>query len=154
VAERPVRWDMPQTLTIATLLGVLGVIASFMLFWVAESYLHLGRAMVQTMIFLKLLVAGHLTIFLTRNKGAIWQRPWPSWPFFLVTISTKILGTFAAVYGWFVTPIGWRYALLVWAYALVWFMVNSGCKIMAYRLINRRGQPGRRVASSPLRSTA
>ncbi len=75
VAERPVRWDMSLTLTISGLLGVLGVIASFMLFWIAERYLHLGRAEVQSVIFLKLLVAGHLTIYLTRNKGPIWQRP-------------------------------------------------------------------------------
>jgi len=135
VAELPVRWDMPITMTMSVLLGVLGVIASFALFWIAEDYLHLGRPEVQSMIFLKLLVAGHLTIFLTRNKGAIWQRPWPSWPFFVVTFATKILGTFAAVYGWMITPIGWRYAGFVWAYSLVWFMFNSGCKVLGYRLL-------------------
>jgi H+-transporting ATPase len=141
VAERPVRWDMPVTLTLAVLLGVLGVIASFILFWIAERYLHLGRATVQTIIFLKLLVAGHLTIYLTRNKGAIWQRPLPSWKLFVATETTQVLGTLAAVYGWLITPIGWHYALLVWAYSMAWFMVNSGFKIMAYRLMNHRG-PG------------
>jgi H+-transporting ATPase len=139
VAERPVRWDMPLTLTISVLLGGLGVISSFILFWIAERYLGLGRAEVQSVIFLKLLVAGHLTIYLTRNKGAIWQRPWPSWKLFTATEATQILGTFAAVYGWFVTPIGWRYAGLVWAYALAWFLVNSGCKMIAYRFLDHHG---------------
>ena len=139
VAERPVRWDMPLTLTISALLGVLGVIASFMLFWIAEHYLRLDRAEVQSVIFLKLLVAGHLTIYLTRNKGAIWQRPWPSWKLFAATEATQFLGTLGAVYGWFITPIGWRYAALVWAYALVWFFVNSGFKMIAYRLLALRG---------------
>jgi len=138
VAERPVRWDMPVTLALSALLGVLGVAASFMLFWIAEHYLHLDRAEVQSMIFLKLLVAGHLTIYLTRNKGAIWQRPWPSWKLFAATETTQALGTLAAVYGWFITPIGWRYAGLVWGYALVWFLINSGFKVIAYRLIAYR----------------
>jgi H+-transporting ATPase len=135
VSERPVRWDMPMTLTISALLGVLGVIASFILFWIAERYLHLGRAEVQSMIFLKLLVAGHLTIYLTRNKGPIWQRPWPSWRLFTATETTQLIGTLAAVYGWFITPIGWRHAALVWAYALVWFLINSGFKMLTYRLL-------------------
>jgi H+-transporting ATPase len=139
VAERPVRWDMPLTLTISVLLGGLGVISSFILFWIAERYLRLGRAEIQSVIFLKLLVAGHLTIYLTRNKGAIWQRPWPSWKLFTATEATQLLGTLGAVYGWFITPIGWRYAGLVWAYALAWFLVNSGCKIIAYRFLNHRG---------------
>jgi len=138
VAPRPVRWDMTLTLTLASLLGVLGVIASFTLFWIAERYFHLGRAEIQTLIFLKLLVAGHMTIYLTRNKGAIWQRPWPSWKLVVATETTQVIGTLATVYGWFVTPIGWRYAGLVWAYALVWFFFNSACKIVAYRLIEHR----------------
>jgi H+-transporting ATPase len=139
VAQRPVRWDMPVTLTMAGLLGVLGVVASFLLFWIVERYLRLPSGQVQTIIFLKLLVAGHLTIYLTRNKGAIWQRPWPSWSFVLVTESTKVLGTLAAVYGWFVAPIGWGYAGLVWAYSFAWFFVNSAIKIMAYALLQHRG---------------
>ena len=141
VAERPVRWDMPLTLMLSILLGVLGVIASFVLFWVAQRYLHLGRAEIQSVIFLKLLVAGHLTIYLTRNKGAIWQRPWPSSKLLAATETTQLIGTLAAVYGWFITPIGWRYAGLVWAYALVWFLINSGFKIIAYELFQHRG-PG------------
>ena len=141
VAARPVRWDMPVTLTIAMLLGVLGVFASFGLFWIGERYLNLRRDVLQSLIFLKLLVAGHLTIYLTRNKGPIWQRPWPSWKLIGAAEATQVLGTLAAVYGWFITPIGWRYAGLVWAYALGWFFINSGFKILAYKLLQQRG-PG------------
>ena len=59
------------------------------------------------MIFLKLLVAGHLTIYITRNDGALWQRPFPAWRLIVVAEGTQILGTLAAVYGWIVEPIGW-----------------------------------------------
>jgi len=135
VAERPVRWDMHRVLTLSAMLGIAGVAASFVLFWFAERYLGLPRATIQTLIFLKLLVAGHLTIYLTRNEGWFWQRPWPSWRLIVATETTQVLGTLATVYGWFVEPIGWRYALLVWAYALGWLLINNLAKVWTYRLV-------------------
>ena len=135
VAERPVRWDMVRVLTMSGFLGLLGVVASFGMFWFAERYLQLPRPTVQTLIFLKLLVAGHLTIYLTRNAGWFWQRPWPDWRLFCACEVTQALGTLAAVYGWFVAPIGWSYALLVWGYALAWFVVNNVGKIWVYRAL-------------------
>ena len=135
VAPKPVRWDLLRVLTLSGFLGVLGVIASFGLFWFAERYMHIPRPTIQTLIFLKLLVAGHLTIYLTRNTGWFWERPWPNWRLFFACEATQAIGTLAAVYGWFVTPIGWKYALLVWAYALAWFVINNMGKVWAFRAI-------------------
>jgi H+-transporting ATPase len=135
VAPRPLSWNMRTVISIASLLGVLGVVESFLLFYIAEEYMHLPRDTIQTLIFLKLLVAGHLTIYLTRNTGLIWDRPWPSLKLFLTTETTQVFGTLAAVYGWFVEPIGWGYALMVWGYALAWFIVESPIKMLAYRLL-------------------
>ena len=78
-ALRPVRWDMTRVLAVASVLGIMGVFVSFGMFWIARDYLKLAPEVVQSVVFLKLLVAGHMTIYLTRNKGAIWERPWPSW---------------------------------------------------------------------------
>ena len=139
VAQRPVRWDMWRVLIMSTFLGLTGVIASFGLFLIAENYLALPRDVIQTLVFLKLLVAGHLTIYLTRNTGAFWDRPWPAMKLLVSAEATQILGTLAAVYGWFVTPIGWRYALAVWAYALVWFLINSALKSLVQRMIDSGG---------------
>ena len=140
VAGRPVRWDMHRVLTIATVLGLIGVVETFLLLLIAEDYLHLPREQIQTLIFLKLLVAGHLTIYLTRNDGWFWQRPLPALRLFGVTEMTQLFGTLAAVYGWFITPIGWKYALLVWAYALAWLLIDNAVKIWTYRLL-RQGAP-------------
>jgi H+-transporting ATPase len=137
-------------LGIASLLGALGVVASFGLFWIAETRLRLPADTIQTLIFLKLLVAGHLTIYLTRNRGAIWNRPWPSWKLFVTTEATQLAGTLAAVYGVFVTPIGWSKALLVWAYALAWFLINSAAKIAGFRVLARTQS----VPAAALPSTA
>ena len=140
VAENPVRWDMHRVLTISVVLGLIGVIETFTLFWIAEDYLHIPRDVIQTIIFLKLLVAGHLTIYLTRNTGAFWARPWPSWKLFVTTETTQILGTLAVVYGWFVTPIGWKYALAVWVYALAWFPIENLAKVYVYHLMRHRAR--------------
>ena len=67
-SPRPVRWNMRHVLVLAAVLGLLGVVSSFSLFWLAESVWHLPRTTIQTMIFL-LLVAGHLTLYLARNTG-------------------------------------------------------------------------------------
>jgi len=137
VAPRPVRWEMQRVLTLATVLGLLGVVSTFGLFWIAERVLDLPRPTVQTLIFLKLLVAGHLTVYLTRKKGWFWTRPWPNARLFWTTELTQALGTLGAVYGWFVEPIGWRYAALVWGYALAWFLFNGAVKTGVERLLDR-----------------
>jgi H+-transporting ATPase len=104
IAPRPVRWDMGQVLTIASVLGTFGVFSSFGVFWIAWDYLRLAPALVQSVVFLKLLVAGHMTIYLTRNRGPIWERPLPSWKLIVPCEGTQIGGTLAVVYGWFVAP--------------------------------------------------
>jgi H+-transporting ATPase len=134
-ANRPEAWNMPTVLGISTVLGIAGVVASFGLFYIAERMFHLSRDVIQTFMFVKLAVAGHLTIFLTRTRGPFWSiRPAPIllWS----AIATKVLATLAAVYGVFMTPISWRWALLIWGYALVWFFVNDLIKLAAYQVFD------------------
>ncbi len=135
-AEKPVRWNMSRVLTVATSLGVLGLIASFLLFWYADRVLHIDRSLIQTIIFLKLLVAGHLTLYVTRNQHWFWSKPWPSWKMFVVLEATQVVGTLFAVYGIFVTPIGWTYALWIWAYALAWLPISSAVAIIVRKLFD------------------
>lgn len=138
VAEKPVRWDMARVLTIALVLGVYGVLESFGMFWIVRDYLVLPAQTVQPLIFLKLLVSGHMTIYLTRNKGPIWERPWPNWKLVVPCEATQLIGTLAVVYGLFMEPTGWRLALLVWAYSLTTFLGASAVKLVAYRLMEHR----------------
>jgi len=55
--------------------------------------------MIQSMMFAKLVVAGHGTIYNTRIDDWFWKKPYPSWILFLATFSTRIAGTLIAVYG-------------------------------------------------------
>src|ERR1039457_6688638 len=70
--DQPEAWNMRMVLGISTVLGVIGVVSAFGLFYLGERVFHLDRAHIQTLMYLKLSVAGHLTIFLTRTRGPFW----------------------------------------------------------------------------------
>jgi H+-transporting ATPase len=133
--DEPEAWNMPVVLGIATVLGVIGVVSTFALFYLGERVFHLDRAHIQTLIYLKLSVAGHLTIFLTRTRGPFWSIR-PARILWGAVLGTQILATLIAVYGVFMTPLGWGWALFVWGYALAWFLVNDRVKLLAYRIFD------------------
>ncbi|MEJ2760341.1 MAG: plasma-membrane proton-efflux P-type ATPase [Gammaproteobacteria bacterium] len=137
VHEKPVRWRMQELLTVSSALGIAGVVASFVLYFLLREQ-GFSDDMIRTFLFLKLIVAGHSTLYVTRAESWFWRRPWPSPLLLGATFGTEILGTVIAVYGIFVTPIGWTYALLMWAYALVWFVFNDAVKMLVYRLLLQR----------------
>ena len=141
-APHPVRWDMRRVLTIAGVLGIAGVATSFLLYWFVRTQMQLPPEETQTLIFLKLLVAGHMTIFLTRNEGWLWERPWPSLPLFLALEGTQVAGTLVAIFGILVHPIHWQYALAVWGYALVALLVLSAIKVATFRLVGSEWSRG------------
>jgi len=143
VNPRPVRWNMQELLTVSTVLGVTGVIGSFLLFYILQEQ-GFSDNTIQSMMFLKLIVAGHSTLYVTRTDGWFWRRPWPAPLLLIATFGTEIVGTLIAVYGFLITPIGWKYALWMWAYALLWFVINNAAKVITYRLLRRQN-----VVASP-----
>jgi len=135
IQEKPVRWNMRDVLVIASLLGVTGVIASFFLFLIGLQVLNLDMATLQTLMFLKMTVGGHMTIYLARTGvHHFWERPLPAKILFFTAESTQFLGTLIAVYGIFMAPLGWGLAGFVWGYALLSFMVTDVLKIRFFRL--------------------
>jgi H+-transporting ATPase len=133
--DKPEAWNMRLVLGISTVLGVIGVVAAFGLFYLSERVFHLDRAHIQTLMYLKLSVAGHLTIFLTRTRGPFWSIR-PARILWMAVLGTQIVATLIAVYGMFMTPLGWGWAAFVWAYALVWFLLNDRVKLLAYRIFD------------------
>jgi H+-transporting ATPase len=134
-SDRPEKWNMRLVLGISTVLGVVGVVAAFGLFYLSERVFHLDRAHAQTLMYLKLSVAGHLTIFLTRTRGPFWSIR-PARILWIAVLGTQIVATLIAVYGVFMTPLGWRWAGFVWVYALAWFLLNDRVKLLAYRIFD------------------
>ena len=133
--DQPEAWNMRMVLGISTVLGIIGVVSAFGLFYLGERVFHLDRAHVQTLMYLKLSVAGHLTIFLTRTRRPFWSIR-PAKILWLAVLGTQIVATLIAVYGLFMTPLGWGWAGFVWGYALVWFLVNDRVKLLAYRIFD------------------
>ena len=138
--DKPEAWNMHMVLGVATALGVIGVVSAFLLFYLGERVFHLDRAHIQTLMYLKLSVAGHMTIFLTRTRGPFWSIR-PAQILLLAVLGTQLVATLTAVYGVFMTPIGWSWALFVWGYALVWFLVNDQVKLLAYRVFDPTSAP-------------
>jgi H+-transporting ATPase len=139
-APHPEAWNMRRVLGVSTVLGIAGVMASFLLFYLADRVFAMDRASLQTLMYLKLSVAGHLTVFVTRTRGPFWSiRPAPV--LLMAVIGTQLAATLIAVYGLLMTPIGWVPALLVWGYALAWFFVNDAVKLVAYRIFDPEARP-------------
>jgi H+-transporting ATPase len=143
-APRPQRWDMRLVLGVATVLGTLGVIETFVLFFLAERVLELPvtgpvekAAFIQTLIYLKLSVSGHFTVMVARTRGPFWSSR-PAWVLLLAVIGTQLVATGISVYGLAdIAPIGWRFAGLVWAYCTAVFFVEDAAKLLAVRIFSR-----------------
>ncbi len=138
--DKPEAWNMRLVLGISTVLGVIGVVSAFGLFYLGERVFHLDRAHIQTLMYLKLSVAGHLTIFLTRTRGPFWSIR-PARILWVAVVGTQTVATLIAVYGLFMTPLGWGWAAFVWGYAVAWFLVNDRVKLLAYRIFDPTQAP-------------
>jgi H+-transporting ATPase len=134
-SDEPEAWNMPVVLGIASVLGVAGVMASFGLFYLGERVFLLDREFIQSLMYLKLSVAGHLTIFITRTRGPFWSIR-PARVLLAAVIGTQLIATVFAVYGILMTPIGWGWGLVVWGYAIAWFLLNDRIKLAAYRIFD------------------
>ena len=133
--NQPEGWNMRMVLGVATALGLIGVVSAFGLFYLGERVFHLDRPHIQTLMYLKLSVAGHLTIFLTRTRGPFWTIR-PANILWGAVLGTQMIATLIAVYGFLMTPLGWKWAGFVWGYAIVWFLVNDQVKWLAYRIFD------------------
>lgn len=120
--NQPEAWNMRVVLGIATVLGVIGPIAASGLLYVGIHVFNLGNPQLQTMMYLMLSVAGHLTIFLTRTRGPFWSIR-PARILWIAVLGTQIIATLVAVNGLFMQPLGWGLAGFVWAYAIIWALI-------------------------------
>jgi len=136
--NQPEAWDMRVVLGIATVLGFVGPIAAFGLFFLADRVLHIPRPQIQTMMYLMMSVAGHLTIFQTRTRGPWWSIR-PARILLAAVVGTQIVATLICVFGFLVTPLWWGWAAMVWFYALAWFLVTDPVKLLAYRVLDVPG---------------
>jgi H+-transporting ATPase len=130
---QPVRWHMRQVLTIASVLGSVGVIETFLLLAIVRSWFGIGGGALQSIIFLKLAVAGHLTLFVARSRRPFFSKPYPSPILLGAILATQTLAVLIVGFGFFVTAIPWTYIGLIWLYCLVWIFIEDFAKLRVYR---------------------
>jgi H+-transporting ATPase len=135
----PEVWNMRLVLGVATVLGLVGPIAAFGLFFLGDRVFHLDRPHLQTMMYLMLSVAGHLTIFQTRTRGPWWSIR-PARILWTAVLGTQIIATTIAIFGFGLLPaLPWYWAGFVWAYAIVWFLATDPVKLLAYYILDDLG---------------
>lgn len=161
VEQKPVRWDMKNVFVLSTWLGIAGVLSSFALFYIVMIYLkaHPENSIflpeipiwvdindeksflgfVQTLFFVKLIIAGHYTIFNTRIADWFFKKPYPSWQLFIASLLTALIGTAIGLYSFDLMPrINWQWALFLWGYVSVWFVFNDIIKIVVIKYYEKR----------------
>ena len=137
VSALPERWDMHEVLTISSLLGLVGVVESFSLLLVADLVIGLDHELLRTLMYLKLSVAGSLTLYIARTRGPFWSVR-PAGILFAAVSFAELLATMIAHFGLLMHPLPWRYVALAWGWALVWFLALDAAKVATYRTIDRR----------------
>jgi len=136
----PVRWDMHGVLRMSTVLGLIGVVETFGILMIAKLWLGLDVAQIQTFIFLKLAVAGHLTLFVVRTRKPFFKKPFPSRSLLWSAVVTKLLATLLVVYPFgLLTPISWKNVGLIWAYCMVWMFIEDRAKLQVLKHHHLRG---------------
>jgi H+-transporting ATPase len=134
VDPNPVKWNMHRVLTISTVLGLTGVAGSFLMLIIAKNWLKLDIGQIQTFIFLKMAVAGHLTLFVTRTSNMFLKKPYPSPILLWSAIITKLMATLFVVYPFgLITPIHWRAVGVIWTYCIVWLFMGDLAKLAVLR---------------------
>lgn len=134
-SNNPEKWSMRVIVGMATFLGVLGVVESFGLFYVGYQLLGLSPGVLQSFMYLKLSVAGHLTVFMARTKGHFWSVR-PAKQLLAAVVLTQLTATLITVYGILLPAMGWALAGLIWAEAFTVFLVIDAVKVRFYKVLD------------------
>jgi H+-transporting ATPase len=137
--EKPVRWNMGLINSMATVLGLAGILQSYLILYILFEIYKLPIDLIQSIVFLKLAVQGHGTLYNVRTVDRnLWDKPWPSPIFWAATFSTRVAGTIIGVYGFgLITPTGWGWALFIWGYSILCLLTNNYVKLAFWKLYQR-----------------
>jgi H+-transporting ATPase len=144
IEPRPVRWAMRRVLSVSTVLGLIGVIETFGLLVIARLLLNMTEGQVQSFIYLKLAVAGHLTLFVARTRRPFLTRPFPAPILLIAILATQVIAALIVGFGFLVEAIPWSYVGMVWGYCLIWVFIEDFAKLHVYHHLALTGRRHRR----------
>ncbi|GBD92734.1 calcium-transporting ATPase 1 [bacterium BMS3Abin05] len=137
---QPVRWDMHRVLTVATILGLVGVVETFTLLAIAKLWLGLDLGQIQSFMYLKLAVAGHMTLFVVRTKRPFLKKPYPAKILLIAIFATQVLAALIVGIGILVPRIDPIYIALIWGYCIAWAFIEDWVKMDVYRHLGMTGK--------------
>jgi len=145
-SSRPERWDLSEVIIIAAVLGIVGMLSTFALVLISQDAVGLDEATLRTLVYLKLSVSGHLTVFLARTRGPFWSTR-PAGILVLAVVGTQVLATIIALTGFLMAPIGWGLVALAWGWAVLEFLLLDPIKLLTYGALRRQGRAAPRPAA-------
>ena len=134
--DRPAHWNFRNIIKISTFLGILGVISSFFAFYLCMDVFRLPLGVIQTIIFLKIAIAGHLMFFTARTKGPFWTIK-PGKILLWSVILSEVIIILISLFGILVTPISWIYVIFILLYAFVSFIITDALKVVFYKYFDK-----------------
>lgn len=149
IAKRPQQWNLPQILTLAGVLGVINVAATFLLYYLGRDQFNAFEETIklhpdattplQTLIFMNIALLGMMTLYSVRVKGPFWSMP-PAKPLAISTAISVLISTCLSIFGFFglIQPIGFGWAAFNWGYCFIWFLIIDRSKMVVYDLFNHR----------------
>jgi H+-transporting ATPase len=146
VSEKPIRWRMPYLLGVATVLGLFCVAESFGLLliglrvlshpWLREDFGLYSAPELQTVMFLQLVVGGHLLLLVTRIERWFFLPPFPAARLFWAIVASQVVAVVLCASDWLFPAISWRLIGWVWAYNVAWMFILGGVRQITERFAN------------------
>ena len=145
-SARPEKWDMRIVILVATFLGMIGVVVSFFTLYLGLDVFHLGQASIQSFIYLKLSIAGHLVVLVARTKGHFWSVK-PSRKLLAAIIGTQTVATILVTFGILLPQLPIVYVIFIWVEMLIVFVITDYLKVGLYKYLIRKGEVGMGISS-------
>lgn len=136
VPEKPSKINRRERFMLSTFFGLAGLANSLLAFWIARSIWHLDWAHIQSLFFLKLVVSGHMLIYVAHTNER-WYRFLPSKQVIIATILTQIIATIMVLIGVLVERLPLSIVAFVWIWTFGWMQVSELMKILQQKIIKR-----------------
>ena len=149
-SREPEKWDMRSLLLVATFMGTIGVVISFIVLYLALEVFHLEAPALQSLVYLKLSVGGHFVLLAARTKGPFWSvRPAPQllWAIVLTQLTATALVTF----GILLPQLPLIYVGFIWVESVIALLVTDFLKVQLYNRLIRKGVVSRGLSPEPER---
>ncbi len=152
-SQYPTRWNLKRLLVIASFLGIIGVIHSFFMLFLGLNWTwlnlfnvdpatgnHVAKDALKTFIYLKLSLAGQLTILVARTKSHFWSVK-PSKPLLTAIIGTQVVVftlVLTGVFGNALPQLPIHDVVFLFFEVIAFFLITDFIKVGLYNILEKR----------------